>query len=487
MFILEFRDNLGKSLSKVIGAPPDQLSLIITMLSVIPFCFINYLLHGKQLRLIYSLVLGFFFQFSIYKFNCIHILISAFLTYFFIEYCGRKLSAFYVFIFSILYLSYLHIYRIFFDYGEWRADDPTIIYMMSICKFSSLAFSYEDGAKDISELKNNHHKEYRVVEKPTLLEVLSFIYFYPTSIIGPSIEFKDFINFINETDCYTDLNKKFPFIFKYGLLYFLGSFVAMAFYAIVSNKLPIDAVSEKEFGKHSLLYALTYIYFCIPAVRAKFYSGWILSYSTVIFSGLAYTEEKDEKGNVKRCLEKGSYGSVVTCEWAISPKDSMTDWNKTIHLWLKYNVLTRVINIKKKPFENNWALATFLTFLSSAVWHGYYLTYYLTFFLLFCYQSAYVVLEDIGFYRWIYKTKILIPVASIFNALAFETVGIIFFNLDWEKVATGLKNIRYYPIVTIYGNYEITRIIKRKKNKKHKGKEKEKEKIIEKEKDKKVE
>ena len=111
-----------------------------------------------------------------------------------------------MFLFSHLYLSFLHIKRIFFEYGEWRIDDPTTIYMMSICKFSSLAFSYEDGGKDISELKNSHHKEYRIVEKPSLLEVLSFLYFYPNAIIGPSIEYKDFINFINEADCYSRLN-----------------------------------------------------------------------------------------------------------------------------------------------------------------------------------------------------------------------------------------------------------------------------------------
>ena len=62
--------------------------------------------------------------------------------------------------------------------------------MMSICKFSSIAFSYEDGGKDIKELKNKHHQEYRIVQKPTLLEVLSFIYFYPTSIVGPVLNLK---------------------------------------------------------------------------------------------------------------------------------------------------------------------------------------------------------------------------------------------------------------------------------------------------------
>ena len=459
MNIFEFRDHIGNSLSPIIGAPGDQLSLIVTMLSVIPFCFINYLIHGYYPRLIYSLVLGVFFQYSIYYNNSVHILITAIVTYAFIQYFGRKKSAFYVLIFSLLYLSFLHIKRIFYEYGEWRGDDPTTIYMMSICKFSSIAFSYEDGGKDIKELKNKHHQEYRIIQKPTLLEVLSFIYFYPTSIIGPSIEFKDFINFINEKDCYQNLNSKLLYILPRGLIYFLGSFVAMAYYAIISNKLPVGAVAEKDFGKHSLLYTLGYIYLCIPSIRSKFYSGWILSYSTVIFSGLSYTE-KEENGKIVQSLEKGDYGSIVVCEWSINPNNMINEWNKTTHLWLKYNVYTRVINIKKKPFENNKSLASFFTFICSAIWHGFYLTYYLTFFLLFCYQDSCVVLEKLGFYDFIYKHKILMPFASVINNLAFETLGIFFFNLEWDKAMIGLKNMRYYPLIFILGLFVFTKSIK---------------------------
>jgi lysophospholipid acyltransferase len=467
MKILELRENLAESLSKVIGAPANQLSLIITMLSVIPFCFLNYLIHGKKTRLIYSLVLGFLFQISIYQYNSIHILISAIFTYIFIEYFGRKYSAYYVFIFSLLYLSYLHIKRIFVDYGEWRVDDPTTIYMMSICKFSSLAFSYEDGSKELKDMKNAHHREYRIVEKPTLLEVLSFIYFYPTSIIGPSIEFKDFINFINEKDCYSDLKKHFSYIFVEGLKYFVYSFLAMAAYAIISNKFPVEAVVEKDFGKHSLIYTLVYIKICIPGVRAKYYSGWILSYATVIFSGLSYTE-KEKNGKIEKSLEKGSYGTVKTCEWSINSKDTINEWNKTIHVWLKYNVYTRVINIEKKPFKDNFALASFLTFICSAIWHGYYLTYYLTFFLLYCYQSACVVLDKLKVYDWIYKREYIKPFATIFNCLAFETIGIIFFNLEWNKAVIGLKNMRYYPIIVNVGLFIITDFLKVPKTNKEK-------------------
>ena len=104
--MLEFRDSISESLSKVIKAPANQISLIITMISVIPFTFLNYFIHGKKARLIYSLVLGLFFQYSIYQWNTIHIFITAIFTYLFIQYYGRKHSAFYVLIGSLLYLSY---------------------------------------------------------------------------------------------------------------------------------------------------------------------------------------------------------------------------------------------------------------------------------------------------------------------------------------------------------------------------------------------
>ena len=484
MFILNLRENLSESLSKVIGAPANQIALILTMLCIFPFCVLNYFIHGKYPRLIYSLVLGLLFQFSIYKLNFLHIFISAFFTYEFIKLYGRKYSAFYVFISSLLYLSFLHIKRMFEDYGGWKIDDPTTIYMMSICKFSSLAFSYEDGGKDIKDLKNNHHKEYRVVNKPTLLEVLSFIYFYPTSILGPSIEYKDFINFINETDCYSDLNNNIYYIFKNGLFYFLFSIFLMGFYAIVSNKLPIGRFVEKEFGNHSLLYTLAYVYFCIPAIRSRYYAGWILSYSALIFSGLSYTEKKDKDGNIVKTLEKGDSGSVIKCQFGINPKDIINEWNKTTHLWLKYNVYTRVINIEHEIFKDNWSLASFLTFISSAFWHGYYLTYYLTFTLLYCYQNACVKLDKKGLYDWIHKNKFLIPFASIFNNLTFESIGIIFFSLEWDKAVIGIKNMRYYPLIVVFGLYIITKFMKIPKNpvnatKKIEQKKKEKEKKVE--------
>ncbi len=479
MFLLSLREKISESLSEAIGAPANQISLFLTMISVLPFCVLNYFIHGKYPRLIYSLVLGLFFQISIYKYNFIHIFISAIFTYLFIAFYGRKLSAFYVLIFSIVYLSYLHIKRMFEDYGGWTIDDPTTIYMMSICKFSSLAFSYEDGEKDINTIYNSHHREYRVVEKPTLLEVLSFIYFYPTSIVGPSIEFKDFINFINEADCYSNLTKNLGYLIKYSLLYFFGSFVAIAYCTIVTSKVPLASTYEEEFGKHNFLYKLAYLYLCFPGIRARYYSGWFMSYSGLILCGISYTEKKDKDGKIIKSLEKGNYGSVIAVEWnSIYPKEAINEWNKTIHLWLKYNVYLRVINIEHKKLKNNKSLASLITFICSAIWHGYYLTYYTTFFVLYCYQSGCLILEQKGVYDWIRKTKYLIPFVSVLNCVVIETIGIMFFNLEWHKAVMALKNYKYFPFIFHFGFFIFTKFLKvpkKPKNVDNTIKEKEKE------------
>ena len=44
------------------------------------------------------------------------------------------------------------------DYAKWKIGIESL-YMMSICKFSSIAFNYEDGASEESEIKNSYHRK----------------------------------------------------------------------------------------------------------------------------------------------------------------------------------------------------------------------------------------------------------------------------------------------------------------------------------------
>ena len=446
--MLQLRKNISENLSSKIGAPPEQIELILTMFSIIPLSIINYFIKGKYPRLIYSLVLGVLLQYSIYGIGIIHTFISTISTYLFIQIYGRKKSAFYVLIGTFLYQSFLHIYRMIYDYGGWSIDDPTTIYMMTICKFSSLAFSYEDGGKDDSEMVNLHHRTYKVIDKPSLLEIFSFVYFYPTSIIGPSIEYKDFINFIEEKDCYSHL----PYIklISNGFLYFLFSFIQMGIYAFFSPKIPISYIGNKEFGNKNLLYKIAYMYIALIPVRAKYYSGWLTSYTVLIINGIAYTETKDDKtGKIIQSFEKGCYGSILYDEFGINPKFKLVEWNKTIHLWLKYNIFTRTINIDKKPFKKNFQLASLLTFIGSAIWHGYYPTYYFTFICLYFYQVGNEPLDRVGFYKYAEKNIVLNIVMRIVVQLMFNMIGIPFFNLEFKPFIQYLLNTNFLIVFMV--------------------------------------
>jgi lysophospholipid acyltransferase len=85
----------------------------------------------------------------------LHIALATLITYLFITFFGRKYSAFIVVIITVAHLSALHLYRMIVDYGGWKLDITTV-YMMSVCKFSSVAFSYEDGEKDDAEIKSSY-------------------------------------------------------------------------------------------------------------------------------------------------------------------------------------------------------------------------------------------------------------------------------------------------------------------------------------------
>ncbi len=127
------------------------------MLSSYPLGVFNYYIKNPKLRLWYGFLTGFGLQYLMYQNDSLHLVAATFMTYLFLQFLGRKVSAFWVLGLTVLHLSVLHIHRMIVDWGGWNLDSTTI-YMMSICKFSSIAFSYEDGAKPDSEIKNSYHR-----------------------------------------------------------------------------------------------------------------------------------------------------------------------------------------------------------------------------------------------------------------------------------------------------------------------------------------
>lgn len=159
--------------------------MVFCVLISYPIGVFNYYIKSATIRLWYGLITGIALQYTmfgngkklniltfwIYNFDnitdlnylnkklldIIHIILATFCTYLFLRFYGRKLSPFYILGLTVAHLSYLHVYRMIVDYGGWKMD-ISLIYMMSICKFSAIAFSYEDGAFNDKDLSDKYMK-----------------------------------------------------------------------------------------------------------------------------------------------------------------------------------------------------------------------------------------------------------------------------------------------------------------------------------------
>ena len=460
-------------LSNLIGVPYDQILLVGSVLSAIPIGLINYLIISPKLRLYYGLITGGFVSYSLYGSGNIHPFIGGLFTYLFMKYFGRKKSAFYVFIITFLHLAFLHIYRMLTMYGEWTADDTTSLYMMTICKFSSMAFSYEDGQLDDSKIKNKHWKKYKIKEMPTFLEVMTYTFYFPSAIMGPFFEFMDFKNFIYLQEEYSRLKPLNTIYFSLIELTFVS--ISTVFYGYFGPKYPLSYCGTKEYGEKSFLYKVLYNFFAMTVHRSKFYTGFLMSFSGLIVCGLAYKETpKDEPVNtfIKKIendviitYDKGNYGSIIDCEFGINVKTKITSWNNSVSLWLKYNLFLRCINIENKIFKNNYNLASLITFMISALWHGFYPTYYIFFFVFFIYQTANEKFDKAGLYNWVNSHPnplIKIPFWLLAQYLV-NHLGTIIFNLKYEYFINFMISTKFLPFIIILILFVISLNIKVKK------------------------
>ena len=445
-FISDLRMQFAIYLGNKVGAPPEQIIIITTMVSAIPFSLLNYFINNRQARLLYSLIVGFILHYSIYGINVLHTVIATIVSYLYVYYYGRKLSPFYLLIASMAHLSILNIVRMIVDFGGWAIDDISTIYMVEVAKYSSFCFSYSDGDKDPNTIKSQHQREKRIIDMPPFLEYASYIYFYPTTLIGPFIEFKDFMNFIEQKECYKDLTSKLGYIFYQGFEKLSIAVFFIVLFAVYGNKYPMNAVGTAEFREKypKFWMRILYMYACGPIGRSKYYIAWALTYSSLIFSGMAYGETIKD-GKIIPNVEKGSYGSIFYNEFGMNPKFKMTYWNMSIHFWLKYNVYTRVLGSTGR-FRNDKVMAAFITYFFSAIWHGFYPSYYISFFVIYLFEQNGLFLNEVGFYDYVEKHYFMWPLTSLKTTFFNNMIGSIFYCLEIGTTKEILINYYGLPV-----------------------------------------
>jgi len=242
--------------------------------------------------------------------------------------------------------------------------------MMLMCiKLQSYAWSYYDGHHN-GEPNPALPAKNKITREPTLIEFLSYIFFFAGFLTGPVGEFNDYIAFTDRTmfakekdnmipNSYVPALKKFALMFL-GIIGFYSSRIISEHYCTT------DAYALEPFW-YRALYAVV----SVEIGFTKYYFAWFNGEAVTILIGFAYNG-RDKNGNVLwtrvRMLE------LLPFKLASSRFDIATYWNICSGEWLKYYIYLRV------PLAiRNVISPIIITFGVSAFWHGFYPGYYLFF------------------------------------------------------------------------------------------------------------
>jgi lysophospholipid acyltransferase len=388
-------------LSSIISTITDivPINILITVTSfvlMIPFGWImNNLIKGRSSRLVYSTILGLCFQYMVYGYSMYHVFIAALVNLLIVRNFKKNIGK-YATIYNFTHNGLIHLYRLLFDYENWSVEISTI-FMMTICKLCAFAYSFEDGVDHKENVKNGNteiqisaeRRKYMITDFNNF-EYFCYVYFYPTAICGPFIEFRDFQNFINREEEYT----KIPSTVLPSLKRLSHAIIFCILYFAFKPYGDVDKIIDAE-GKYSFLEKCFY-FICGCAHQYKYIGGFCFAEATIIACGFAYNGEgnlndtKDEDNKAEDSKKKkhnheeehDTWGKVRCISFfklsmVNNPTNFFHYWNISIHTYLKRYIYSRLL--PANPDFAQRQLASSRTFFVSALWHGFHPTYFLVF------------------------------------------------------------------------------------------------------------
>jgi hypothetical protein len=150
----------------------------------------------------------------------------------------------------------------------------------------------------------------KVVDTPSLLEVLSYTFYYNTSMCGPAVEFADFFNYIYKKNESSNIPQDKAI--KEGFEDLIICIGFMAAKLTLSSTFNMAFLITDEFYYKNYFYKFFYVYFTMSLLRIKYYIGWKMAQSTLTFAGVSYNPRQEKKAGTDESNFK--FNSVVTID-----------------------------------------------------------------------------------------------------------------------------------------------------------------------------
>lgn len=285
------------------------------------------------------------------------------------------------FAFVMGHLAFNHFHLQFFNTYEDSQLDITGAQMVLCMKLTGFAWNIHDGRQPETEL-STFQKAKAVRHHPSLLNFLSFAFFYPSLLTGPSFDYIDYENWLN-SKMFTDLpeskkpgKKRKRNIPRSGRVSFYRAAQSIGWLLVwqkTAEYVSVESTFTPWYAQKSFFFKLWYLYALAFTYRLKYYAAWTLSEASCILAGLGYNGYDKETKSIK--WDRVQNIDIYAFETSQNIHGALEAWNQNTNKWLKNYVYLRVSKKGKKPGFKS----TLFTFLTSAFWHGTRPGYYLSF------------------------------------------------------------------------------------------------------------
>ncbi|KAI9266575.1 MBOAT, membrane-bound O-acyltransferase family-domain-containing protein [Phascolomyces articulosus] len=353
----------------------DHLKLVFCVISSYPLALIYRTLPAKYpiFRHIFSIIYAIFTMGLVLKFyeGTIHIGLTALFTYIFMKWYRGNNGAYINFVIVMLSLSICHIDRKIKGYEGSSKLDYSGPLMVAIIKLSSFGFNITDGRSNNATTAYNERM--KIVHYPSLIEFFGWICFFGGFLVGPTSEYMDYYRYTN-----TFFISKERYISPYAatLRQITLGIIAAIVMILVGHTYNYSRMLDDTFLNIPLYKKLVFLNVVGLVERCKFSCIWLLAEGGCVLSGFGYNGIKQqEDGTQKHQWDRLRNVDWIACETAQSFKDLSNGWNVSTNNWLRHYVYNRVTPPGTKPTSRTLAI----TYITSALWHGFYPGYYALF------------------------------------------------------------------------------------------------------------
>ncbi|KJZ73352.1 hypothetical protein HIM_07146 [Hirsutella minnesotensis 3608] len=385
-----------EALSGSVGASPDEIKIIFSFLASYPLAGLLKRVPDakpawKNAFIICTSIFYLVGLFDLWR-GLATLLVSASGTYCIAKFLrGSPYMPWIGFVFVMGHMSISHIRRQFANSPS--TVDVTGAQMVLVMKLSAFCWNVADGQLP-QETLSGFQKDRALKDLPPLLDFGAYVFFFPGLFAGPAFDYVEYRRWIDTTmfDLPSEVEpakrppvrkkRKIPrsgtpaaFKALHGLLW-IGAFVYLS-PRFSPEHLVVD--SYRQYG----LFRRVWIMYMVNLVsRLKYYGVWTLTEGSCILAGLGYNGVDPLTGKVSwNRLQNIDPWMVETAQ---NSRGYLAGWNMNTNKWLRNYVYLRVTPKGRKPGFR----ASMATFVTSALWHGFYPGYYLAFVLASLVQTA---------------------------------------------------------------------------------------------------